>query len=117
MTAREQIEALVKLADSELYIGKMDDVYHAVIDSRSALTTLLSELDAVKAREGWQPIEDAPDGITVLVANISSNGQVNWVRDGIRGKGVMRLTWYTLNGNHIPTPTHFIDLPNSCAGR
>jgi hypothetical protein len=61
---------------------------------------------------GWKPIETAPDDLTVIVASISINGQVNWVSDGIRGKGVMRLLWHTLNGTHVPSPTHWIGLPN-----
>lgn len=61
---------------------------------------------------GWKPIETAPDDLTIIVASISINGQVNWVSDGIRGKGVMRLLWHTVYGTHVPSPTHWIGLPN-----
>lgn len=56
----------------------------------------------------WKPIESAPN--KCIVANIS-NGKLWWASAAQRGKGVLRLLWYTLAGNSLGTPTHYIELP------
>lgn len=60
----------------------------------------------------WKPIETAPFGLTVIVANISLNGQVNWVSDGVARRLLLsgRL-WHTVNGTHVPEPNYWMDLP------
>ena len=70
---------------------------------------LLAAVEAL-ALGGWQPIETAPEQGELLLAHIQA-GKIYWVEAGKRGQGVLKKLFFTLTAGSMPTPTHWMPLP------
>ena len=78
---------------------------YLITDLRAFATHLETEC---KDAAQWQVIDTAPDG-HVIAAHF--NGKLWWVFAAKKGKGVLCQLWYSLNGQAIGKPTHWMPLP------
>ena len=73
-----------------------------------AFAYAVEKLRELCAQYGWQPIESAPKGGSPIIVARIVDGRIYWVLDA---KWTAPIGFYGICGTSVPTPTHWMPLP------
>jgi len=102
----EKLRALALAAKNTTCFGDLQDAIDAMdhMTTPDAVLALLDEIDRLKAENAglrkdaeWRPIQEAPEGVSVLAVN-----DCGYIGRAMKERG----RW-----NHIGSPTHWKPLP------